>query len=53
MNIMFRSLLNLEAQYTSLNEELTLSKIHVQELAQKLSLQISRTDSAEVKLQVI
>ncbi|XP_073998918.1 sarcolemma associated protein isoform X2 [Rhodnius prolixus] len=46
-----RSLLNLEAQYTSLNEELTLSKIHVQELAQKLSLQISRTDSAEVKLQ--
>uniref|UniRef100_A0A023F690 Sarcolemmal membrane-associated protein n=1 Tax=Triatoma infestans TaxID=30076 RepID=A0A023F690_TRIIF len=46
-----RSLLSVEAQYTSLNEELTLSKIHVQELAQKLSLQMSRTDSAEVKLQ--
>ncbi|KAK9497592.1 hypothetical protein O3M35_004291 [Rhynocoris fuscipes] len=46
-----RNLMSVEAQCTSHSEELAMSKIHVQELAHKLSLQSSRTDETEIKLQ--
>uniref|UniRef100_A0A146LTZ3 Sarcolemmal membrane-associated protein n=1 Tax=Lygus hesperus TaxID=30085 RepID=A0A146LTZ3_LYGHE len=48
-----RSLINVEAQYNNLNEELVKSREHVQDLAQRLSAQIARNEDFELKIQEI
>lgn len=47
-----RSLINAEAQCSSLNEELEKNREQVQNLAQRLSAQIARNEDLELKLQV-
>ncbi|BES89870.1 Hypothetical proteinA domain [Nesidiocoris tenuis] len=46
-----RSLINAEAQCSSLNEELEKNREQVQNLAQRLSAQIARNEDLELKLQ--
>lgn len=47
-----RSLVNVEAAYSNLTEEMTKSHAHIQELAHKLSAQLAKNEDAEAKIQV-
>lgn len=46
-----RSLVNVEAAYSSLTDEMTKSHAHIQELAHKLSIQLAKNADAEAKIQ--
>ncbi|XP_066902173.1 uncharacterized protein, partial [Halyomorpha halys] len=45
------SLVNVEAAYSSLTDEMTKSHAHIQELAHKLSIQLAKNADAEAKIQ--